>query len=425
MCLFEKITSATLLLAICCIGKYSFAGLNNNVLDAFEKSDVHHSESDFNIDFSDFNSFDDSIQGSEEYYLYFSEKKRKKTIALFNWKNSKTSFVNQIISENNIPKKFSVLPILLSGGNSIYKNNNGGVGIWGLQYPVAKKYGLLLNQYIDERCIDSLSCVAAAEHLKHLLSIYKQNVDLAFLAYISSPSLVNKAILRSNKDSIDSIVIQMGGDYQDWLNAFRALSALNNQIPISKDEFNNQRQLVSFSVKEPLLFEAIDHCMDFKLKRFQTLNPQIRKNKIPKDYPIILDSGECNQLLKHLDSIYFFQDSVLLNPFFNEAFELTKMLVYKVKSGDYLGKIAELYEVKVSELQSWNELNGTRINIGQELVIYTPDSDTTKYFVYRIKEGDSMASIAKKFPGITVDSLKKLNPDTSIKTGQLLKLKKK
>ena len=101
------------------------------------------------------------------------------------------------------------------------------------------------------------------------------------------------------------------------------------------------------------------------------------------------------------------------------------MLVYKVKSGDYLGKIAELYEVTVGELQSWNELNGTRINIGQELVIYTPDSDTTKYFVYRIKEGDSMASIAKKFPGITVDSLKKLNPDTSIKTGQLLKLKKK
>ena len=36
-----------------------------------------------------------------------------------------------------------------------------------------------------------------------------------------------------------------------------------------------------------------------------------------------------------------------------------------------------------------------------------------------------MVSIAKKFPGITVDSLKKLNPDTSIKTGQLLKLKKK
>ena len=80
MCLFEKITSATLLLAICCIGKYSFAGLNNNVLDAFEKSDVHHSESDFSIDFSDFNSFGNSIQGSEEYYLYFLKKSEKKPL---------------------------------------------------------------------------------------------------------------------------------------------------------------------------------------------------------------------------------------------------------------------------------------------------------------------------------------------------------
>ena len=64
MCLFEKISSATLLLAICCILKHSFAELNNNVLEAFEKSTVHQSESDFNINFSDFNSLDYSIQGS-------------------------------------------------------------------------------------------------------------------------------------------------------------------------------------------------------------------------------------------------------------------------------------------------------------------------------------------------------------------------
>ena len=82
MCLFEKITSATLLLAICCIGKHSFAGLNNNVLEAFEKSPVHQSKSDFNIDFSDFNSFDNSIRGHEEYYLIFSEKSGKKLVQL-------------------------------------------------------------------------------------------------------------------------------------------------------------------------------------------------------------------------------------------------------------------------------------------------------------------------------------------------------
>ena len=178
-------------------------------------------------------------------------------------------------------------------------------------------------------------------------------------------------------------------------------------------------------MEKPLLFEAINHSIDFKTNRFQELNPQIRKNKIPENYTIFLDSVEHQNLLDNLDSIYFFQDSVLLNPFFNEAFEFTKMLVYKVQSGDYLGKIAELYEVTVGEIQSWNELNSTRINIGQELIIYTPDSDTTKYFVYKVKEGDSLGSIAKKFPGVTVDSLKQLNPNQPIKPGQLLKLKKK
>ena len=64
MCLFEKISSATLLLAICCIGKYSFAGLNNNVLDAFEKSPINHSESNYNMDFSNFNSFNKQLAPS-------------------------------------------------------------------------------------------------------------------------------------------------------------------------------------------------------------------------------------------------------------------------------------------------------------------------------------------------------------------------
>ncbi|MBG15516.1 MAG: hypothetical protein CL853_04100 [Crocinitomicaceae bacterium] len=408
----------------CLSGNCAFNPINNTVLEAFKKSSIELKGNYPKTEFSQPNFLEGSWIDYKQYYVYFTQKEIKKTTTLFNWKSTKCSFINQILTQNSVPKQFSVLPILLSGGNSSYKNKNGGVGIWGLNYPSAKRYGLQLNQFVDERCLDSLSTIAAAKHLNHLLSIYNQNIDYTFLAYISSPSLVNKAIKRANHKSLDSVLLKMGGNYMDWLKAFHALAKINNQFIITHKK-ETHTVLAGLVLEKPLLFEAINHSIDFNTNRFQELNPQIRKNKIPENYTIFLDSVEHQNLLDNLDSIYFFQDSVLLNPFFNEAFEFTKMLVYKVRSGDYLGKIAELYEVTVGEIQSWNELNSTRINVGQELIIYTPDSDTTKYFVYKVKEGDSLGSIAKKFPGVTVDSLKQLNPNQPIKPGQLLKLKKK
>jgi len=101
------------------------------------------------------------------------------------------------------------------------------------------------------------------------------------------------------------------------------------------------------------------------------------------------------------------------------------MLIYEVRSGDYLGKIAELYAVTVAEIQTWNELSSSRIDIGQELIIYSPENDTSNYLFYKVKKGDSLNSIASKYPGISADSIKAKNPNKPIITGQLLKIKKK
>ncbi|MCH7706786.1 MAG: LysM peptidoglycan-binding domain-containing protein, partial [Chloroflexi bacterium] len=40
---------------------------------------------------------------------------------------------------------------------------------------------------------------------------------------------------------------------------------------------------------------------------------------------------------------------------------------YRVRSGDTLGKIAQRHGTTVARLQSWNNMRGTRINVGQTL----------------------------------------------------------
>jgi membrane-bound lytic murein transglycosylase D len=45
-------------------------------------------------------------------------------------------------------------------------------------------------------------------------------------------------------------------------------------------------------------------------------------------------------------------------------------VVYRVRSGDVLGSIAEKHGVRVSQLKAWNDLNTSVIRVGQKLIIH-------------------------------------------------------
>ena len=53
-----------------------------------------------------------------------------------------------------------------------------------------------------------------------------------------------------------------------------------------------------------------------------------------------------------------------------KVFTKSDKIRYRVKSGDYLGKIASRYGVGVSQIKRWNGLKSTKLRIGQRLIIY-------------------------------------------------------
>jgi membrane-bound lytic murein transglycosylase D len=108
---------------------------------------------------------------------------------------------------------------------------------------------------------------------------------------------------------------------------------------------------------------------------------------------------------------------------------------YRVKSGDYLGKIARRYGVRVSQIKRWNGLRSNNLRIGQRLTIYprnpvvTTKPKATKKVVnskgkqtYKVQSGDSLWSIAQKFSGVSVQNLKDWNDisGTKLKIGMTL-----
>ncbi len=106
---------------------------------------------------------------------------------------------------------------------------------------------------------------------------------------------------------------------------------------------------------------------------------------------------------------------------------------YKVRRGDTISEIAERFNVSSSQIRSWNSLSSNRINYGQTLKIYSHESaeslgdNTTKNSAnvnyYKIKPGDSIGQIAELYK-VSSSSIRRWNGLRSNKiiAGKTLKI---
>ena len=87
-------------------------------------------------------------------------------------------------------------------------------------------------------------------------------------------------------------------------------------------------------------------------------------------------------------------------------------ITYRVRSGDTLSGIADSHKVSISSLRGWNDISGSKINVGQRLTIYTDGREAPKKadepITYRVKRGDTLGGIASK-NNVTVSQLRQWN----------------
>lgn len=113
---------------------------------------------------------------------------------------------------------------------------------------------------------------------------------------------------------------------------------------------------------------------------------------------------------------------------------------YVVQKGDNLNSIARKYGVTVAEIKEWNNLEDTNVLSGSKLKLIPNENapvietkaekaqqqiaSSAKVHQYLVQKGDSLFSIAKKYPGVTVENIKKWNDirNENIKPGMKLKI---
>ena len=177
----------------------------------------------------------------------------------------------------------------------------------------------------------------------------------------------------------------------------------------------------------------------------QFLNPSYKLDIIPyvenEKYTLRLPKPATGKFVANESAIYNFVETQAEE----EKKELPKYtetedrIRYKVKRGDYLGKIAERYGVGVSSIKKWNNMRSNNLRVGQYLTLYpkksvevaaskssSNSSKSTNPRFYTVKSGDSLWSISKKFPGVTVQNLRSWNDmnTNSLKPGMKIKISK-
>lgn len=360
----------------------------------------------------------------------------------------------QELDNHDIPLEIKYLAIVESALNPRARSRVGAKGLWQFMYATGKMYNLDVSSYVDERNDPIFATKAAAKYLSKLHGIFN-DWDLALAAYNSGPGNVNKAIRRSGGyKNYWNIRRNLPRETAGYLPAFLATMyifeyAEEHGLQYKKAE-RPYFETDTVHVKNLITFDQISKLVDISKEELEMLNPAYKLNIIPKikgkTYALRLPVTKIGKFVNNEDAIYAYAKKEMdsLEKPLPQLTDTKNQVRYKVRSGDYLGKIAERYGVGVSQIKRWNGLRSNNLRVGQRLTIFprkpyvakqtvakskTSKSSSTVALasgskVHTVREGDSLWTISRKYPGVSIENLREWNglSGNNLKPGTKLKL---
>ena len=359
------------------------------------------------------------------------------------------------LDSHDIPLEIKYLAIVESALKPRAKSRVGATGLWQFMYSTGKMYGLDVSSYVDERSDPIKSTEAATKYLSKLYEIFG-DWDLALAAYNSGPGNVSKAIRRSGGyQNYWNIRHNLPRETAGYLPVFLATMyifeyAEEHDFLKAKPEFV-YKETDTVRVKQMITLDQVSEVTGVAIEELQFLNPAYKLDIIPyvkdENYTLRLPRNVIGPFVNNEEKIYAFAKTEFdkREKPLPQFFEAESRVRYRVKSGDYLGRIARIYGVRVSQIKQWNGLRSNNISIGQRLTIYprkpyiqstsTKTASTSKptesqtpgnFTYYTVQQGDSLWSISQKFSGVSVQNIKDWNDISGnhLKPGMKLKISK-
>ena len=353
------------------------------------------------------------------------------------------------LSKYDVPLEIKYLAIVESALNPKARSRVGATGLWQFMYPTGKQFNLEVTSYVDERYDPLQSTEAACQYLSSLYQIFG-DWSLVLASYNAGPGNVSKAIRRSGgSQNYWNIRRNLPRETANYVPAFLATLYIYEykkehglqpkKAPLTYFETD------TIKIKKQISFKQISDLLDISVEEIQFLNPIYKLDIIPynEDKPrfLRLPKDKIGVFVSNEDKIYAYvsyleaknEEPIVEAPAKSNTNHANSSVQYhKIRRGESLGLIAQKYNVSISSLRSWNGIRGNNIQAGKTLKIYSSSKPTRSYSnnsskndTYTVQSGDSLCSIAKKFPGVSADNLKNWNDISgdNIQPGMKLKIK--
>ena len=402
----------------------------------------------------------------------YAERKRDLVRYMLGMADFYFPIIEEVLDRHGLPLELKYLAVVESALNPVALSRVGASGLWQFMLPTGKSYGLEINSLIDERRDPKRATEAACSYFKDMYAIYG-DWNLVMAAYNCGPGNVNKAIRRAGgKQDFWAIFRYLPRETRSYVPLFIAASYIMNyycdhnlcplqtSLPLATD---------TVMVNQALHLQQVSEVLQLDLATLRALNPQYRRDIIPgntRPSALKLPAAATYAFVGQEDTIYKHRmEEYLANiPIHNEEAQNSKAttrerITHVVLQGENLYTIANRYGVTAKDIRKWNGLGSNRVAKGKRLKLYVdnggiafaaakPTTSTTKstassstaktaittkaatstngkeFIAYTVKSGDSLYSIAKKYPGVSTKDLQQANglKGSDIQPGQVLKI---
>lgn len=387
----------------------------------------------------------DYNQDVQKYIDLYLDKRPDKVAEFLGLQELYFPIFEEYLDKYNLPLELKYLPIIESGLNPRAQSSSGAMGLWQLLLNSSKLLGLKVDSYIDERSDPYLSTDAACRYLKYLYDIFN-DWQLVLAAYNGGAGEVRNAIIRSGgKTDFWQIQPYLPEQTKWYVPAYIAIVYLSNYSkeqgiePISPQI--TYSQIDTLRLDEELEFSKVSEKTGVSLEILHFLNPMYKRDVIPdteEPQTLVLPSDKILTFLRLENQIYNrTTDTIDYYDKLSQAADTSGMCktFVKVGKGDFLHKIAMENGCTIDNLRAWNHLSNDALKIDQKLVVWLPESNTqnpvnknedAQYFIYTVKKGDTIWSIAERFQCDSINDIKAANRiknEKEIKPGQKLKIR--
>jgi len=321
----------------------------------------------------------------------------------------------ECLDKYDLPLELKYLSIIESALNPKARSKSGARGLWQFMYPTGKEYGLDVNSYIDERLDPYKSTEAACQYFVKLYDLFG-DWHLVLAAYNGGPGYIQRKMISSGKDNFWDLRPYLRKETRNYVPTFITVSYLMN-YPQTHDILPDSiliklYETDTFSLNCQQSLSLLSHITCVSEEEIQRLNPSFKNNFFPKNTIISLPIEAVNDYLLNIEANKLYIDAINKK----EVLLDEVRVVYRVEGGDYLGKIASRFRLKIHQIQKWNRLKSTKLSIGDKLVLYVATDVFEKInnieaseLEHIVQKGDTLWEIAQMYNGVSISEIKQLN----------------